>query len=136
MNRWSILEVETNEKADDLVQAYSAGLVEGYSTRALIDLHLLNNVGDFCDKPSAVCDKLINFLEQNFEWISSQIKAHSEDPYWHHVSYFISALYLYNTLFGLFDRSTWYFISSSVSIMAILVTSNRQCLKIGRYLSY
>ena len=51
----------------------------------MISLHLINTVGDFCQQEDQVCQKLIDFLTNNFEWISTQIKLHPEDPYWHHV---------------------------------------------------
>lgn len=82
---WSLLEIETNEKAKDFDQAFSAGLLEGSTTRDLIHLHMLNNVGDFCEQNSTTCSKLIEFLEKNFKWIRNQVEEHPEDPYWHHV---------------------------------------------------
>lgn len=94
---WSVLEIETNEKVADMDQAYAAGLLEGTITRDMISLHLINTVGDFCDESSAQCESLITFLQANFKWIQSKIKAHEEDPYWFHVNLILHQFYgLYN----------------------------------------
>jgi hypothetical protein len=53
----------------------------------LISLHLLNNVGDFCQDSSDICQKLIAFLTENFQWMNDQIKSNIDDPYWNQVMF-------------------------------------------------
>ena len=81
-----MLEIETNEEASDQDQAFGAGLLEGYLTKDLINLHLVNTVGDFCEADSTTCSELIQFLTTNWKWIKSEIVANKNDPYWHQVS--------------------------------------------------
>lgn len=83
---WSLLEIETNEQASDKDQAFGAGLLEGYLSKDLINLHLINTVGDFCEETSETCSDLSNFLIANYRWIQSQIAANKDDPYWHQVN--------------------------------------------------
>jgi len=51
----------------------------------LISLHIINNVGDFCNQPSELCTKLIDFLQKNFLWLKNQIESNPDDPYWQQV---------------------------------------------------
>jgi hypothetical protein len=97
-----MLEIETNENANDFDQAYSAGLLEGQVTRGLIDLHLRNMVGDFCEKPSDTCTKLVDFIHKNLKWAYAQIEQHPDDPYWHHVNLvYHQFMGLYHGYYGL-----------------------------------
>lgn len=82
---WSLLEIETNEQASDEDQAFGAGLLEGYLTKDLINLHLINTVGDFCEEQSKTCSDLVYFLTSNYKWIINQISENKNDPYWHQV---------------------------------------------------
>ncbi len=54
----------------------------------LIDLHLINTVGDFCSNETDdkdICGKLKAFLVANFNWMLQEIKANKDDPYWQQV---------------------------------------------------
>ncbi|XP_019646656.1 PREDICTED: putative phospholipase B-like 2 [Branchiostoma belcheri] len=84
---WSFLTVTTNEKYNDSVQAYAAGLVEGYLTRDHMYNHWLNTVGAaFCSSKSTFCKNLESFLKTNLAWMKEQIEASGEtDDYWHQV---------------------------------------------------
>ena len=42
---WAYLEVETRDRASDVVQAYSAGYLEGWVTRELLHLQYQNTIG-------------------------------------------------------------------------------------------
>lgn len=56
---------------------------------------ITNMVGTQCDDPSdEQCLKLKAWLNQNFDWMLSQIDANSADPYWHQVIFIIS-IFLY-----------------------------------------
>lgn len=85
---WSYLNVSTIQKFPNEVQAYAAGIVEGYLTRELIDLTWQNTVKGYCEKPySQFCTDLRYFLQTNMDWISAQ-KDRDED-YWRMVRAFM-----------------------------------------------
>lgn len=55
-------------------------------TKNLINLHLINTVGDFCETDSSTCSALTQFLITNYKWIKSQIEKNANyNPYWHQV---------------------------------------------------
>lgn len=70
------------------VQAYAAGIVEGYLTRDLIDLTWQNQVKGYCEKPyNKFCTDLRNFLQENINWVKAQIDQERSDlDYWGMVS--------------------------------------------------
>lgn len=56
----------------------------------LISLQLINTVGNFCSDPTdKLCNQLINWLDDNIKWMSSQIDSNPDDPYWHQVGFLI-----------------------------------------------
>ncbi|XP_046365678.2 putative phospholipase B-like 2 [Haliotis rufescens] len=94
---WGYLELSTqyeyDEKYNDSMLAYAAGLVEGYVTRDLINMHWENTMAGYCDEPySAYCQRLRDFLETNLNWIRTSIKNNPDDPYWHQVEMFYTQL--------------------------------------------
>ncbi|PVD31543.1 hypothetical protein C0Q70_06956 [Pomacea canaliculata] len=71
------------------VQAYAAGLAEGFLTRELISLHFLNTIGSFCqNRTTSSCQKLETFLKQNLDWITDNVNANPDDSYWYQVRLF------------------------------------------------
>ena len=52
----------------------------------------MNTVGDFCSDSSSVCEKMLNFLNENMNWMFDQIERYSDDPYWHHVNLSLAQL--------------------------------------------
>lgn len=51
-----------------------------------IALFILNTVGSSCDDPKdKQCIVLKSWMDKNFDWMYSHIKANKNDPYWHHV---------------------------------------------------
>lgn len=88
---WSFLEVSTNEGYDDEVQAYAAGLVEGYLTADFIKMHWFNTVNGYCDQPySAYCTRLQTYLQQNLDWMNKMIQEPPhQDPYWSQVKLYL-----------------------------------------------
>lgn len=81
------MQIETNGDQPDNEQAYAAGFLEGFLTKDLISLHILNTIDGFCnDTSDSNCKKLFQFLEENFNWMNDQINNHPDDPYWHQVS--------------------------------------------------
>ncbi|KAL5017012.1 hypothetical protein ScPMuIL_006601 [Solemya velum] len=84
---WSYLEVTTSEKYEDEMQAYAAGLVEGYITKELIALHWINTAQGYCPEPlTPYCQRLKNFLEKNLDWVNKKIEIYgANDTFWHQV---------------------------------------------------
>ncbi|KAK7480064.1 hypothetical protein BaRGS_00028701, partial [Batillaria attramentaria] len=70
------------------VQAYAAGLAEGYITRELISLHYQNTVGTFCQPKTRKCRAVETFLRENLDWVTSNVEANSDDQYWYQVRLF------------------------------------------------
>ncbi|KAK7480063.1 hypothetical protein BaRGS_00028700 [Batillaria attramentaria] len=70
------------------VQAYAAGLAEGYITRELISLHYQNTVGSFCQPKTSKCRALEKFLRQNLNWVKENVDANPDIDYWYQVRLF------------------------------------------------
>lgn len=105
-NSWYVLEIESNVKFNDSMQAFAAGYLEANLTSGkdrvqtnllkrietseikidLIALNILNVIGTSCDDPKdKQCIELKAWLDKNFEWMGAQIKGNPLVPYWHHV---------------------------------------------------
>ena len=84
---FSFLEIRSNGDFPDAIQAYAAGQAEGFLSKELIELHWSNIMENYCKHPlDEYCQKLQEFLDQNFEWMSQQILQHGRsDPFWHQV---------------------------------------------------
>uniref|UniRef100_T1IJU9 Phospholipase B-like n=1 Tax=Strigamia maritima TaxID=126957 RepID=T1IJU9_STRMM len=90
---WSYLEVSTNGSYPDKMQAYAAGIVEGYLTYQLIYKHWINTVEGYCNDEAEYCAKLKNYLAINSDWMKKQIAlSHGNDPYWHQVNLILAQL--------------------------------------------
>lgn len=84
---WAYLDVTTNASYPDEVQAYAAGLAEGYLTKDLIYMHWMNTVDGYCNNETAYCARLTQYLKTNMAWMKQQIiKNGQKDPYWHQIS--------------------------------------------------
>ncbi|GIY08069.1 putative phospholipase B-like 2 [Caerostris extrusa] len=84
---WSYLEVKSNSLFPDPIQAYAAGLVEGYLTSNLLKKHWSNLAADYCTNEKNFCRHLQNFLEQNLDFINKNIRTkRSYDVYWHQIA--------------------------------------------------
>ena len=78
--------METSEKEDDYIQAYSAGYAEAVLTHELIYLYWRNTVDGWCDGKTAVCERIEGFIQKNTEWMEQMMRNSSSDPYWHQVT--------------------------------------------------
>jgi hypothetical protein len=68
------------------LQSYAAGYLEGLITSELLHMHWLNTVDGYCRGKEELCQKILDFVNQNLEWVKYKIKHHrSSDPYWHQV---------------------------------------------------
>lgn len=86
------MNVTTEEGFPDEVQAFAAGLVEGYITGEQIKMHWNNTIRGYCEPPlTDYCKRLQDFFQQNIDFMESKI--YSKDPidnqYWKHVSLLI-----------------------------------------------
>ncbi|VDN02331.1 unnamed protein product, partial [Thelazia callipaeda] len=80
---WAILEVETFDHADEITQAFAAGLLEGILTRQLITYHFHNTVEGMCDGKHEYCVKLYKYLLKNLNWIKETVNQKPKtDVYW------------------------------------------------------
>ena len=68
----------------DVVQAFAAGIVEGYLTYELIHNHYINTVGSYCSQPSPFCSRLNDYLDKQADWIYTNTLRNNSD-YWHQV---------------------------------------------------
>ncbi|KAF4086684.1 hypothetical protein AMELA_G00087190 [Ameiurus melas] len=83
---WSYLEVVTNGKYNDTLQAYAAGVVEGVVTSQLIYKHWMNTLMGYCDpNDPGYCQHLKEYITTNLQWVEEQIEKATESPYWHQV---------------------------------------------------
>lgn len=84
---WGYLEVETNPVFADTLQAYAAGMVEGFSSADMIYKAYRNTLEGFCEwKSEAFCDRLRNYLAKNMRWMKSMIALKTDScPVWHNV---------------------------------------------------
>ncbi|XP_058249348.1 putative phospholipase B-like 2 [Hemibagrus wyckioides] len=83
---WSYLEVVTNGKYNDMMQAYSAGVVEGAITSQLIYKHWINTLMGYCESDDlGYCKRLKEYITTNLQWVKEQIEMAAESPYWHQV---------------------------------------------------
>ncbi|KAK2850385.1 hypothetical protein Q7C36_009168 [Tachysurus vachellii] len=83
---WSYLEVVTNAKYNDTLQAYAAGVVEGVITSQLIYKHWTNTLMGYCGSyDQGYCKRLKEYITANLQWVEEQIAKATESPYWHQV---------------------------------------------------
>ncbi|VDK67353.1 unnamed protein product [Onchocerca ochengi] len=84
---WGILEVETFSGADEITQAFAAGLLEGILTRQLITYHFRNTIEEMCNGDEEFCKKLFSYLSKNLNWIKRTVSKKTEmDIYWKQVN--------------------------------------------------
>ncbi|XP_025421443.1 putative phospholipase B-like 2 isoform X2 [Sipha flava] len=80
------------------MQAYAAGLLEGWITADLINSYWYNVFQTFCVGRSDLCVKLNEYMHSNREWIISQVMLkNGSDAYWYQVGL------MYKQLDGLYD---------------------------------
>ncbi|XP_064424063.1 putative phospholipase B-like 2 isoform X2 [Latimeria chalumnae] len=85
---WSYLEVVTNGRYNDSVQAYAAGVVEAAVTQQLIYMHWMNTMVGYCGPfkyEKNYCDRLKSYIATNLAWMEEQIEAGEDQEYWHQV---------------------------------------------------
>ncbi|ESO82433.1 hypothetical protein LOTGIDRAFT_237030, partial [Lottia gigantea] len=86
---WSYLDVTTNPQYNDSMQAYAAGMVEGFLTKELIQYSWQNTAADYCTQPyNQYCKNLQKFLTQNYNWVKTEITQNFDSPFWHNVRLF------------------------------------------------
>ncbi|XP_035209140.1 putative phospholipase B-like 2 isoform X2 [Stegodyphus dumicola] len=91
---WSYLEVKTSDLFPDPIQAYSAGLVEGFLTSDLLKKHWNNLASDYCNETEVYCQSLSSFLQKNLKFLNENIKLRRHnDSYWHQVALTLEQLH-------------------------------------------
>ncbi|XP_039188557.1 putative phospholipase B-like 2 [Crotalus tigris] len=88
-NGWAALELTTNEKYNDSIQAYAAGVAEATVSAQLVYMHWMNTMVSYCGPftyQTNYCQKLKNYLEANLNWMEEQIEeAGMDSVYWYQV---------------------------------------------------
>ncbi|XP_026574449.1 putative phospholipase B-like 2 [Pseudonaja textilis] len=88
-NGWAALELTTNEKYNDSIQAYAAGVAEAAVTEQLVYMHWMNTVVSYCGPftyQTDYCQKLKNYIEDNLNWMEEQMEqAGMDSAYWYQV---------------------------------------------------
>ena len=84
---WGVLEVETFSGYPDQLQAFAAGVAEGYLTKMQIFFHWQNTVEQMCVNQKAYCKKLYKYIQANLDWIRQKVTTTPPtDLYWQHVN--------------------------------------------------
>lgn len=89
---WAILDIETQHNYPDWVQAFAAGALEGSLTWQMIYWHWQNTVQSPCVDREDYCNRVKDYLQQNFDWVKQEADAKSADPYWHQIKLFYMQL--------------------------------------------
>uniref|UniRef100_A0A8D0CEX0 Phospholipase B-like n=1 Tax=Salvator merianae TaxID=96440 RepID=A0A8D0CEX0_SALMN len=85
---WASLELATNEKYNDSLQAYAAGLAEAAVSQQLIYMHWMNTMVGYCGPfkyQTEYCQKLKSYIETNIAWMEQQMEAAEDSEYWYQV---------------------------------------------------
>lgn len=88
---WAFLNVKSNVKNSDYDQMYGAGFLEGALTADLI-YNYYQNIYIIEYNNSALPASVLNWMEQNQQFMAQQIKQNPTDPYWMHVSLILTQL--------------------------------------------
>nr|CAD7204538.1 unnamed protein product [Timema douglasi] len=84
---WAVLELETDDRYSDEVQAYSAGFLEGFTTADVIYMHWYNTMNGFCEGRTEACRSVQDHLDKNRGWVDQMVVDYSDhQPYWHQAS--------------------------------------------------
>uniref|UniRef100_A0AC34QIA7 Phospholipase B-like n=1 Tax=Panagrolaimus sp. JU765 TaxID=591449 RepID=A0AC34QIA7_9BILA len=84
---WGVLEIETFPGFPSQLQAFAAGVAEGHLTKLQIHYHHKNTVEKLCESQVQYCKKLYKYLQQNLDWIRSQVLTQPRSNlYWKHVN--------------------------------------------------
>ncbi|CAG2100672.1 unnamed protein product [Medioppia subpectinata] len=85
--KWADLELKSyNTFANNSLQAYMSGRLEGYITGGLIHMHYHNVIDGFCGQRKLFCDALKTFHKTNTAFINTMISSHANDDYWHQMA--------------------------------------------------
>ncbi|XP_062942359.1 putative phospholipase B-like 2 [Cynocephalus volans] len=85
---WAFLELGTDGRYNDSLQAYAAGMVEAAVSEELIYMHWMNTVVNYCgpfEYEVGYCERLKHFLEANLEWMQQEMELNEDSTYWHQV---------------------------------------------------
>jgi len=90
---WGFLELESNPKFADKLQAYGAGYLEGVLTKELLYMAYQNTIVGRCDGKQDLCDRINQWLQENLLWVNQKASYHAASKeYWHQVSLFLAQM--------------------------------------------
>jgi len=84
-NGFSFIDIQTNSKFNNSMQAYSAGFAEGILTKDLIKHKLENSNSGHCPKVSKYCPNVHRFFKENLNFMYKMIDQNQESNYWEQV---------------------------------------------------
>ncbi|KAI1900523.1 hypothetical protein AGOR_G00050810 [Albula goreensis] len=85
---WAYLEVKTNGKYNDSLQAYAAGAVEAAVSSQLIYKHWMNTMMGYCGPfkyEIGYCQRLRNYILANLQWMEQQMNKDEDLEYWYQI---------------------------------------------------
>ncbi|XP_075556612.1 putative phospholipase B-like 2 [Dermacentor variabilis] len=81
--RWSYLQVESNERMPDELQAYAAGALEAHLTRQRMEQHWTNLFSGYCENQAEYCRQLEDFSTRNIKYTrEQQHQRRHNDTFW------------------------------------------------------
>ncbi|ODM95390.1 putative phospholipase B-like 2 [Orchesella cincta] len=90
---WAFVEVESKPSWPDEMQAYAAGIAEGYLTKDLIYYSYKNTLENYCDDKPKTCQYIDKFVSQNMAWTLKSVKAlKNQNSYWYQVNLLIQQI--------------------------------------------
>ncbi|KAG9354467.1 hypothetical protein JZ751_001177 [Albula glossodonta] len=85
---WAYLEVKTNGKYNDSLQAYAAGAVEAAVSSQLVYKHWMNTMMGYCGPfkyEIGYCQRLRNYILANLQWMEQQMNKGEDLEYWYQI---------------------------------------------------
>ncbi|RWS09729.1 putative phospholipase B-like 2 isoform X1 [Dinothrombium tinctorium] len=90
---WAKLEIITNEKLNDTLQAYFAGFLEAALSADLIKMHYNNVLLNYCENESVYCERLSAFIKSALQFAVNTVNAKRyRSAYWHQIGLVLEQL--------------------------------------------
>eukprot|EP01132_Coremiostelium_polycephalum_P005003 gene5003-6229_t len=88
---WGYIAITTNPSFEDSIQASAAGYIEGYLSQEMIWQTWLNMyVNEYNNQP--IPDVVLNWANDNIDYVNQQVNDNPSDPYWIHMSLIFTQL--------------------------------------------
>jgi hypothetical protein len=88
---WAFITLTSNSKYSDYDQMYGAGFLEGAISRDIIYAYYLNLFyGEY--NSTGMSTSVVNWINENIDFMKEQIKSNPSDPYWAHIGLILTQL--------------------------------------------